>query len=75
MDPFDTGRDGEEELFGIVRTKDGGAENYHGAEDGSWSLNDLGPGMELDKRKQAPSAMTAHKMLDRQRYIKPLINH
>jgi hypothetical protein len=26
MDPFRTGREGEEELFGFIRTDDGGAE-------------------------------------------------
>jgi hypothetical protein len=39
MDPFRTGREGEEELFGIIRTEDAGAEasggEDSGAEDGS----------------------------------------
>jgi hypothetical protein len=39
MDPFRAGRDGKEELFGIIRTYDDGAEagggEDGGAEDGS----------------------------------------
>jgi hypothetical protein len=50
MDPFHTGREGEEELFGFIRTDAGGAETGGGeegeAEDGSQFLNDSGPGME-----------------------------
>jgi hypothetical protein len=50
MDPFRVGREGEEELFGIIRTDDSGAEagggEDGGAEDGSQFLNDSGPRME-----------------------------
>jgi hypothetical protein len=50
MDPFHAGREGEEELFGFIRTDAGGAEIGGGeegeAEDGSQFLNDSGPGME-----------------------------
>jgi hypothetical protein len=49
MDPFRAGREGEEELFGIIRTDDGGAEagggEDHGAEGDSHFINDSGPGM------------------------------
>jgi hypothetical protein len=45
MDPFHTGREGEEELFGFIRTDAGGGEEGE-AEDGSQFLNDSGPGME-----------------------------
>jgi hypothetical protein len=50
MDPFHAGREGEEELFGFMRTDADGAETSGGeeggAEDGSEFLNDSGPGME-----------------------------
>jgi hypothetical protein len=52
MDLFCTGREGEEEVFGIIRTDNGGAEagrgEDSGAEDGSEFLNDSGPGIELE---------------------------
>ena len=40
MDPFG-GREGEEDMFGILRTEDAGEEN------GSQFLNDSGPGMKI----------------------------
>jgi hypothetical protein len=50
MDPFHAGREGEEELFGFIRTDAGRAETGGGeegeAEDGSQFLNDSGPRME-----------------------------
>jgi hypothetical protein len=52
MDLFRAGREGEEELFGIIRTDDGGAEaggGEHGAEDGSKLLNDSGLRMEPER--------------------------
>jgi hypothetical protein len=51
MDPFSAGREGEEELFGYMRTDADEAENNGGEEggaDGSEFLNDSGPGMELE---------------------------
>jgi hypothetical protein len=50
MDPFCARREGEEELFGFIRTDADGAETgggeEGGAEDGSEFLNDSSPGME-----------------------------
>jgi hypothetical protein len=52
MDPFHIGREGEEELFGFIRTDAGGEETGGGeegeAEDGSQILNDTGLGMETE---------------------------
>jgi hypothetical protein len=60
MDPFHAGREGEEELFGFIRTDAGGAETgggeEGGAEDGSQFLNDSGrewSQKEVRVRKQA----------------------
>jgi hypothetical protein len=82
MDPFHAGREGEEELFGFIRTDAGGAETSGGeeddVEDGSQFLNDSDPGMEPDMAMTAAQKMTmtaGQKMLDRQRCIKPLVNH
>jgi hypothetical protein len=50
MDPFHARREGEEELFGIIQTDDGGVEagggEAGGIEDASQFLNDSGLGME-----------------------------
>jgi hypothetical protein len=59
MDPFRAGREGEEELFGFIRTdtsgaKTGGGEDG-GAEDCSQFFNGSGPGMEP---KQSEGAQT-----------------
>jgi hypothetical protein len=60
MDPFRAGREGEEELFGILWTEDGGAEagggEDGGAEDGSQFLNHFGPGMEPERREEAETS-------------------
>ena len=48
MDNFNN-RDGEEDIFAIMREPAGGAEDS-GAEDGSQFLNESGPGMELEQR-------------------------
>jgi hypothetical protein len=66
MDPFHAGREGEEELFGVIQIEDGGAEagggEDGGAEDGSQFLNVFGlewSRNEERKWNQAQSAMTA----------------
>ena len=47
MDNFNN-RDGEEDIFAMMRDDAGGAEESSGAEDGSEYLNDSGPGMEIE---------------------------
>jgi hypothetical protein len=61
MDPFHAKREGEEELFGFIRTDAGGAETgggeEGGAEDGSQFLNDSGPGMESEQSEGAQTSV------------------
>jgi hypothetical protein len=61
MDPFHAIREGEKELFGIVRTDTGGAKTGGGedgrVEDGSQFLNDSGPGMELERSEGAQTSI------------------
>ena len=54
MDQFN-GRDGEEDIFAIIRQPEGEAE-ASGAEDGSQFLNESGDGMELERRDEAQTS-------------------
>ena len=55
MDHFN-GRDGEEDIFAIIRQPEGGAE-AGGAEAGSQFLNESGDGMELERRDEAQTSI------------------
>ena len=57
MDNFNN-RDGEEDIFAIMREDAGGAEESSGAEDGSEFLNDSGPGMEIELTDEATRTTT-----------------
>ena len=60
MDNFNS-RDGEEDIFAILRQPEGGAKvggaEDNRVEDGSRFLTDSGPGMEVDQRDEAQTSV------------------